>query len=107
MNLPQKLSRILLDLKNEATQGIKCTTKSQTVFASMNITVFSLSVCSFENGFLNNKKDNKDTTEQLQKCHFDSSFQNQNYFQVALLYIPQYTRGNAPQRAQFGRMKKV
>lgn len=56
INLPQKLSRIVLDLKNEATQGIKCIAKSQTVFAITNTTVFSLSVCSFENCFLNHKK---------------------------------------------------
>lgn len=64
-NLPQQLSRRVLDLKNEVTQGIKCTGKSQTVFAFENITAFSLIACSFENGFLNNTKDNKEAGDKL------------------------------------------
>lgn len=55
----------MLDLKNEVTQGIKCTGKSQTVFAFENITAFSLIACSFENGFLNNTEDNKEAGDKL------------------------------------------
>lgn len=65
-------------MKNEVTQGIKCTAKSQTVFAFGKNQVFYLSACSFENVFLNNIKDSKEIGDKLRKCHFDSNFQNQN-----------------------------
>lgn len=71
MNLPQKLSRIVLDLK---WQVIKYIIKIQTLCATMTITVFF--VYSFKNGFLNIKKANK-AGEELWKCHFGSSFQKQ------------------------------
>lgn len=65
-----------VDLRIEDMIGFKCIAKNQIAFGYKHPSIFFIRT--FENVFLNKKRDNKMASKELRKHCFYSSFQKQN-----------------------------